>query len=78
MVVPDTAFRIDEIMRRPILIVKSPPDRIVVVDRDRIGDLQIDTAFFTLSTFFSKANSGACTPITTRPWSLYFSAHALT
>ena len=27
----------------------------------------------TLSMFFSKANSGACTPITTRPWSLYFS-----
>src|SRR5579859_8016140 len=28
--------------------------------------------------FFSKLNSGACTPMTTRPWSLYFSAHART
>src|SRR5208282_3000169 len=41
LVLPDTAFRIDEIMRRPILIVKSSPDRIVIVDRDRIADLQI-------------------------------------
>src|SRR4029078_3187266 len=27
---------------------------------------------------FSNANSGACTPITTRPWSLYLSYHART
>src|SRR5215213_1379962 len=30
------------------------------------------------STFFSKANSGVCTPITTRPCSLYLRAHART
>src|ERR1700683_3976227 len=34
------------------------------------------TAFFTLAGFFSKPNSGAWTPITTRPASLYFAAHA--
>src|ERR1700689_1530732 len=34
------------------------------------------TAFRTLPRSFSKANSGVCTPMTTRPLSLYLSAHA--
>src|SRR5258706_15938051 len=34
------------------------------------------TAFFTLAGSFSKPNSGAWTPITTKPASLYFSAQA--
>src|SRR4029077_12780113 len=34
------------------------------------------TAFFTLAGSFSKPNSGAWTPITTRPASLYFAAQA--
>src|SRR5215831_4282341 len=34
------------------------------------------TAFFTLARSFSKPNSGAWTPITTRPAFLYFAAHA--
>src|SRR5450830_359367 len=36
------------------------------------------TALRTLPMSRSKANSGACTPITTRPWSWYFAAQALT
>ena len=32
----------------------------------------------TLSTLVSNPNSGECTPITTSPRSLYFSAHART
>src|ERR1700683_3624175 len=35
-----------------------------------------DTAFFTLAGSFSKPNSGAWTPITTSPASLYFAAQA--
>src|SRR5215831_3718680 len=35
-------------------------------------------AFRTLATFFSNANSGACTPMTTRPWLRYLSAQART
>src|ERR1700733_6694608 len=34
------------------------------------------TAFFTLAGLFSKPNSGAWTPITTNPASLYFAAQA--
>ena len=41
MVVADVALGIDEIMRRPVLVVEGAPDRIVVVDRDRIVDLEI-------------------------------------
>src|SRR6185437_4054278 len=32
------------------------------------------TALSTFAVTFSKPNSGACTPITTRPWFLYFDA----
>ena len=41
MMVADAALGVDEIVRRPILIVEGAPDRVVVVDRDGIGDLQI-------------------------------------
>src|SRR5258708_38711256 len=37
-----------------------------------------NTAFFTLAGFFSKPTSGAWTPITTSPASLYFAAQAFT
>src|ERR1700730_15353825 len=36
-----------------------------------------DTAFFTFAGSFSKPNSGEWTPMTTRPASSYFAAHAL-
>ena len=35
---------------------------------------RLPTAFLTLAGSFSKANSGVCTPMTTRPRSPYFSA----
>ncbi len=41
MVVADLALRIDEVMRRPVLVVEAAPDRIVVVQRDRVVDAQI-------------------------------------
>ncbi len=34
----NTPLRIDEIEGRPIVVRESPPDRIVVIDRDRILD----------------------------------------
>ena len=33
--------RIDEVKGRPILIPECPPDRIIVVDRDRVVDLHL-------------------------------------
>ena len=39
--VSDTPLRIDEIQRRPILIVEGAPDDMVVVDRDRVIDPQV-------------------------------------
>ena len=38
MVVADAALRVDEVVRRPVLVVEGAPDRVVVVDRDRIVD----------------------------------------
>ena len=63
MVVAHVALRMDEVVRGPVLVFERAPDRILVVDCDRIGDVE-------------KANSGVCTPITTSPWSLYFFAQA--
>src|SRR5262249_24872269 len=34
-------LRIDEIERRPIVVVEGAPDRIVAIDRDRIIDPQV-------------------------------------
>ncbi len=38
MVMADAAFGVDEVVRGPVLIVERAPDRVVVVDRDRIVD----------------------------------------
>ena len=37
----NAALRIDEIVRRPMLVVECAPDAALVVDRNRITDLQI-------------------------------------
>ena len=41
MVVADLALGIDEVVRRPVAVVEGAPDRVVVVDRDGIVDLEI-------------------------------------
>ncbi len=41
MMVADAALRVDEIMRRPVLIEEGAPDRVIAVDRDRIADLEV-------------------------------------
>jgi hypothetical protein len=38
VVVPDDAVRVDEVERRPVVVVEGPPDGVVVVDRDRVVD----------------------------------------
>src|ERR1700729_4349349 len=45
-VVADLALGVDEIIRRPIFIVERAPDRIIVVDRDRIVDLELGDGLF--------------------------------
>src|SRR5262249_49627545 len=42
MMMADATLNVDEIVRRPILVVEGPPDRIVVVDGDVIADLEVD------------------------------------
>ena len=41
MMMANMPLRIDEIERRPILVLESTPYRIVVIDRDRIVDLHV-------------------------------------
>src|SRR5271156_5673554 len=41
MVIADLAFRVDEIMRGPVLIVECFPDGIVAIDGYGISNLQI-------------------------------------
>jgi hypothetical protein len=40
-VVANLAFGVDEIVSRPIFIVEGAPDRIIIVDCNRIVDLQL-------------------------------------
>ena len=37
----NASTRVDEVERRPVLILEGPPDRIIVVDHDRIVDLHL-------------------------------------
>ena len=41
VLVADHAVRVDEVERRPVVVVEGAPDRIVVVDRDRVVDLSL-------------------------------------
>ena len=67
MMIANLSGRIDEIVGGPILIFETLPDRIVIIEGDRVGDFRSLTAWRTLPKFFSNANSGAWTPITTSP-----------
>jgi hypothetical protein len=39
--VPDALLRIHKIKRGPILVIKSAPNRMVVIDRNRIGNMHV-------------------------------------
>src|SRR5262249_3438724 len=41
LLVADAPLRVDEIERRPVLVVEGAPDRVVVVDHHRIGDPRV-------------------------------------
>ena len=41
VLVADDAVRVDEVERRPVVVVERAPDRVVVVDRDRVVDLSL-------------------------------------
>ena len=41
LVVADDALVVDEIERRPVVVVERAPDVVVVVDRDRVVDLSL-------------------------------------
>ena len=47
VVITDSSFRIDEIIRRPVFVVERIPNLVVAVDGDGVGNLQIpDSAFY--------------------------------
>ena len=66
-VMPNLALYIDKVECRPIVVVECAPYRVVAVDRDGI----LDTPFFRGSPnkldVLLEANSGVCTPTTTKP-----------
>ena len=41
LLVADDALLVDEVQRRPVVVVERAPDRVVVVDRDRVVDLSL-------------------------------------
>jgi hypothetical protein len=67
VVVSDDALRVDEVERRPSIVVEGAPDLVVVVERDRVVDPRSFVACRTRSISCSNENSGVCRPITTSP-----------
>jgi len=52
VVIADSSFPIDEVLRRPVLVVEGPPNRVIAVDRNRVGYLQITAGVFYIQSFF--------------------------
>ena len=66
--VADVPLGVDEVVGRPVLVVVRVPGAVVVVDGDRVVHAQLRRLRLrTLETTCSKANSGVCTPTTTKP-----------
>ena len=78
LVVTNATRGVNEVERGPVVVPESTPDRVIAVHGNRKADTQVVTARRTLTMSFSNSNSGECTPITTSPSSLYFSAQART
>lgn len=66
-------FCVVQVVSGPVLARETTPDRVVVVDSDRVGEA-VFTLSLPLSTIRSKPYSGACTPITARSSFSYFYA----
>ena len=39
--VPDASLRVDEVQGRPVVVRECVPDRVLVVDRDRVRDTHL-------------------------------------
>ena len=44
MVIPNVSLLIDEVMRRPILVIEGLPDLEIAIDRHRVGNAKSRTA----------------------------------
>jgi hypothetical protein len=44
VVVPDPSFGVGDVDRRPVVVAEGPPERVVRVDRDRIGNIHVGKA----------------------------------
>jgi hypothetical protein len=67
VVVADDAVGVDEVERRPVVVVEGAPDLVVVVDRDRVVVACSVVAWRTRWISCSNENSGVWTPVTTNP-----------
>ena len=66
VVVPDAPQRVGEIQGGPVVIVEGAPDRVVVVERDRIIDPHVPHGAADVVQVVLEAEPGVCTPITAR------------
>jgi hypothetical protein len=59
--------RIDEVVRRPVLVVEALPDRIVVIERHRIGDSQLRDGPAHIPQVLLEGKFGSVPPMITSP-----------
>jgi hypothetical protein len=67
VVVADDAVPVDEVERRPVVVVEGAPDLVLVVDGDRLVDSSLLRRFPHAVESCSNENSGVWTPITINP-----------
>src|SRR5215469_6964313 len=51
---PYATLAIDEIVSRPVFVVECPPDAVITIDRDWIGNFQIADSLLHIGAFFLK------------------------
>jgi hypothetical protein len=62
MAVADDAFRADEVQRRPVVVFKGAPNRVVVVERNRVVDRALTDRFAHTVGSVLKAELGCVDP----------------
>jgi hypothetical protein len=67
VVVANDAVRVDEVQRRPVVVVEGAPDFVVVVDRDRVVDPSLLGRLPHAVDLVLEGELGVWTPTTTSP-----------
>ena len=67
VVMPDASLGVGEVESGPVVVGERDPDRVFVIERDRVVDRHVRHGPAENPASCSKENSGVCTPMTASP-----------